>query len=325
MAPKPSAAIFALLISVSTVHAVDKTDFLDGPIQSCADVGCPPRQSGLGVECRITNKTYAMVGVSDIPGTTGLKWLETADVRDTDRRHFIRDFYLGTDPGFNISSTRACALFFANVSSNVEFKPDEISGSQSVAQGTCAQALSEQCVSRMLERAKGVNVQGISTDAACAKLRTAFEEDLDDECASFATGASWVGIETAALSGLTAPQAITPQQNTSSNCWRIQPKSYDLTLVMTIDRIGNGLISTAEKHIFAITPILTVFFPSGNRTTVSAIQSDAQLTCMRVIDLDERSLANMSPGVPESGASQRGLVSASALLVGATSLLLSIM
>ena len=37
------------------------------------------------------------------------------------------------------------------------------------------------------------------------------------------------------LTGPGAPKPITPEQNASSNCWPIQPKSYDLARVMRID------------------------------------------------------------------------------------------
>jgi len=38
----------------------------------------------------------------------------------------------------------------------------------------------------------------------------------------------------AVLSGPGAPAAITAEQNSSSNCWPIEPKSYELTPVTTI-------------------------------------------------------------------------------------------
>lgn len=195
---KASITLFALVACASTTLAADdKPDFLDGPILSCADVKCPSGPNNSGVDCRITNNTYHVVGVSEIPNTSdaldGLTWVQAGAVRDTDRRHFIKDFYLGTDPQLDISTTGACALFFTNVSSIVEFKRAGVP--KDVSQGTCAEAMSEQCVDRMLERARAASVQGISTAAACEKLKTAFVEDLDDECASFATGAAWEGIE----------------------------------------------------------------------------------------------------------------------------------
>jgi hypothetical protein len=54
-------------------------------------------------------------------------------------------------------------------------------------------------------------------------------------------------------------------------------------------------------------------------------QADAQLTCLKAIDLNEVSLANMSPGVPESAA-PKGLsfLSPAGLLVSIFGILITL-
>lgn len=56
------------------------------------------------------------------------------------------------------------------------------------------------------------------------------------------------------------------------------------------------------KNFFSITPILTVFFP-GNGTAVS--KSEAQLTCLKTIDLTTASAATMSGEDKDNGTADR--------------------
>ena len=74
-----------------------------------------------------------------------------------------------------------------------------------------------------------------------------------------------------------------------------------------------------------MTPILTVFFPTGNGGS-DLTDSEAQLTCMKAIELNEAMLETMSPGGPESGASKAGVVMNNvALLMAVVAALISVM
>ena len=58
------------------------------------------------------------------------------------------------------------------------------------------------------------------------------------------------------------------------------------------------------KNYFSITPILTVVFPGdGNSSVVS--QPEAQLTCLKTIDLTTASAATMSGDDKDNGAADR--------------------
>lgn len=106
-------------------------------------------------------------------------------------RHFIKDFYLGSDPGS--TNLPGCALFFTQTSPKAQWT----TGSSLVSQGTCAEALSEGCVAEMLSRAAGVDVRGLGSEEACERVKGAFENGVvDGECRDFfSAGGSWRGLE----------------------------------------------------------------------------------------------------------------------------------
>jgi hypothetical protein len=106
----------------------------------------------------------------------------------------------------------------------------------------------------------------------------------------------------AALFGEGYAQPISEQQNSTSNCWPILPKSDNLTFVESMNTtVSPGLttssvleppdvdfiretFSTLVKNFFSITPILTVFFTSSGSDGLGS-QTGAQLTCVKAIDL----------------------------------------
>ena len=75
---------------------------------------------------------------------------------------------------------------------------------------------------------------------------------------------------------------------------------------------GNYDASTVVKNFFSITPILTVFFPgNGSNGLVSA--QEAQLTCLKAIDLTTASNATQSPDGGDSAAGR--LIGSSSLAI----------
>lgn len=184
MSPTPPFLLLTLLTLTATAQ---KT------ILSCGDVNCPPRPGSNGIEnaCTLSNSTYSNVGVSRIP-SGDLTWVEAIQIEDLSTgRHFIKDFYLGSDPGS--TSLPRCALFFTQTSPKAQWT----AGSSLVSQGTCAEALSEGCVAKMVSRAAGVDVRGLGSEEACERVKGAFENGVvDGECRDFfSAGGSWRGLE----------------------------------------------------------------------------------------------------------------------------------
>jgi hypothetical protein len=145
-----------------------------------------------------------------------------------------------------------------------------------------------------------------------------------------------------ALSGEGSPQPISGQQNSTSDCWPILPKSDDLTFVASTNTTvspsqspphssqqglthfqGNYDGSAVVKNFFSVTPILTVFFPgNGNGSLVS--RPEAQLTCLKAMDLTTASNSTQSQSDKGNAAGQlvgRG----AAVLVGLVSVAFAVL
>ncbi|KAK3303633.1 uncharacterized protein B0T15DRAFT_439329 [Chaetomium strumarium] len=123
------------------------------------------------------------------------------------------------------------------------------------------------------------------TDGTCQDL-------LTDSC----IGRANLIVSATALSGNGSPEPISGQQNSTSDCWPVLPKSDDLRLIDSVTAIGDyNASSVMENVLFSLTPILTVFFP-GNGSSNLVSQSEAYLTCVRPIDLTTASNATHNDG-----------------------------
>ncbi|KAG7285973.1 hypothetical protein NEMBOFW57_008269 [Staphylotrichum longicolle] len=272
----------------------------------------------------LSYRTFNAVGVANLESTIdnlkGLSWVKGVGAEDVNskERSFDQSFYLGTPDDFDFGSTGACALFFTQTSDRVKFGD----GDPRNTEGTCKDAMTDSCISAMVDRAKKVDMQGLSGKAACEKLQKDFSDNLDSACTSFAQGSRWSGIKAQALSGDGSPDAISDQQNITSTCWPVLPKSDDLTFVESTNATGNLDASTLIKNFFSITPILTVFFPgNGNSSLVS--RPEAQLTCVKTIDLTTASNATQSPTDNNKNAAGQLVSGKNALWVGLMSITLS--
>lgn len=229
--------------------------YVEAQILSCADVECPINPGTTSAKCTVVDKTFNAVGVAelstDLDDFKKLSWVKAVGAEDgsTDSV-YDQTFYLGTPEGFSFSGTGACALFFSEVSSEVKFGD----GDARMTTGTCKEALSDDCVSALVDRAKAVDLKGLSNTDACAKLQRDFSDNLDSACSKFATGKSWAGIRAqgklspivlhmilvltlshTALSGNGSPEPISEKQNATSNCWPIVPKADGLRVVESIN------------------------------------------------------------------------------------------
>lgn len=166
-------------------------------ILSCADVDCPIASGSTSANCTVVDKAFDAVGVATldtaIEGFNDLSWLKAVGAQDIGekRRVFDQSFYLGTPDDFDLGGAGACALFFSEVSDRVRFGDDDARRTT----GTCGQALTDSCVSALVDRAKAVDLDGLSSTAACQKLGRDFSDNLDAKCSSFATGKKWTGIK----------------------------------------------------------------------------------------------------------------------------------
>lgn len=71
---------------------------------------------------------------------------------------------------------------------------------------------------------------------------------------------------------------------------------------------GGFMASELIDELFGMTPILTVFFPTGNAS--GGARSEVQLTCLKAIDETTATEENKSDGTPNSavGTHPRGVM-----------------
>ncbi|RYP08224.1 hypothetical protein DL764_002039 [Monosporascus ibericus] len=269
-------------------------------IYGCVDVGCPPSTQGSANDnCTLAGRSFPYVGITRIPtgseALAGLTWSKGFNITDSRERMFGSSYYLGSPPGLDLSNTGACAIFFHGVSRSISFETDP--PTDETTQGTCNDAMGSACVDALTARARNLDIgDGASSEEVCARLRDDLEENMDDACARI-TGGSWRNLTTVALTGDGAPEPITSQQNASSNCWPVTKKQDDLTLVSDYQVPGGDLIDDAYNAMWAITPILTLFYPNGEDSLVDA--ADASLSCVKVMGPALASVDTMNNGTTE--------------------------
>ncbi|RYO75389.1 hypothetical protein DL766_005617 [Monosporascus sp. MC13-8B] len=287
----------AIVLAAGAVHAQDT----EKTIYGCVDVGCPAStRDSANDNCTVAGRSFPYVGVTRIPTSsealTGLTWSKGFNITGDGERRFGSSYYLGSPADLDLSNTGACAIFFHGASRSISFETDP--ATDETTQGTCSDAMGSACVDALTARARNLDIgDGASSEEVCARLRDDLRENMDDACARI-TGGSWSNLTTVALTGNGAPEPITSQQNASSNCWPVTEKQHDLTLVSDYQVQGGNLVNEVYEAQWAITPILTLFYPNGEGSLVDA--ADASLSCIKVMGPALASVDTMDNGTTDT-------------------------
>lgn len=204
-------AFLALALALFASSALSAN--LGAPLVSCSEVDCPTTTNTTVSDCHVGDKTLSAIGVTDfnvslannsdlaLTWTQGLTAYDDVDPTIDSDRLYEKTFYLGSPQGFDLaakngtspSDFQACALFFTEVSDRVRFDGDNVP----ISVGTCADALNTECVDAVVARARelaGSLGRNASADA-CERLRSEFANNLAPQCAQFANGDRWRGLE----------------------------------------------------------------------------------------------------------------------------------
>ncbi|RYP64624.1 hypothetical protein DL770_009159 [Monosporascus sp. CRB-9-2] len=285
----------AIVLAAVTVHAQDPEQTIYG----CVDVGCPAStQDSANDNCTVAGRSFPYVGTTRIPtgsgALTGLTWSKGFNITSNGERMVGSSYYLGSPPDLDLSNTGACAIFFHGASQLISFGADSVN--DETGQGTCNDAMGSACVDALTARARNLDIDdGASSEEVCVRLRDDFEENMDGACGRIT--AAWTNLITVALTGNGAPEPITSQQNASSNCWPVIEKQDDLTLVSDYQIPGGDSIDDVYNAQWAVTPILTLFYPNGEGSPIDA--ADASLSCVKVMGPALASVDTMSNGTTE--------------------------
>ncbi|GAP85846.1 putative vacuolar sorting protein VPS1 dynamin [Rosellinia necatrix] len=293
---------FAALILASLACA-HSHGHLNSTIVGCIEVECPPSTADTANDnCTVIDTSFPYVGLTSIPATQealeGLSWTKGFHVVDSshDNRTFQSTFFLGSPPEFKLDGTGACSVFLHGVSASLSFGDDH--GKNETAQGTCDDAMGSECVSALIDQAKRffkASENNNSSDASrCSAMRDHLYENMDNACSRISQG-SWTNLSSTALTGRNSPQPIPAEKNSTSTCWPVLPKQNRLTNVASYTVLGTDFIGDAQAALVAITPILTVFYPTKDGSVVDDI--DASLTCVKVMGPSKASLDNHDEGV----------------------------
>ncbi|KAI0149960.1 hypothetical protein F4776DRAFT_187298 [Hypoxylon sp. NC0597] len=313
----------AAAIAATRVHAQD----LNQTIVGCVEVECPASsQDTANDNCTVADTgSFSSIGLTRVPtndtAISGLSWVKGFNITDSSSgRNFHSSFYLGAPPSLSLNaSTGGCAVFLHGVSGSISFGQNE---TDATALGTCNDAMGASCVSALTEAARShiseyysAGDNRPSTADACARLQSDLQSATFDSCAPIQRG-SWNNFTAVALTGDGAPQPISQQENASATCWPITPKEDSLTLVSEYTQPGSDLVADADKAQWAITPILTVFYPASDGPQASDI--DASLTCVKAMGPARASLDTMNNGTNDTPGSGAAALSSSYYLASAT-------
>ncbi|KAI1459465.1 hypothetical protein F4805DRAFT_63664 [Annulohypoxylon moriforme] len=310
----PKSIAFTVLVLAASTATLAQD--LNQTIVGCAELGCPASsQDTANDNCTIADTgSFPYVGLTRVSSNSsslsGLSWVKGVNITDSassansnTSRTFHSSFYLGAPATQSLNASGgACAVFLRGAESwDMSFGGEN--ATDETAQGTCADAMGASCVDALVARAK-TTIAGYysgSGDApsnadACERLRQDLVNSTLDACVSVSRG-SWANFTSVALAGDDAPEPISQQENSSSTCWPITPKEDSLTLVAEFTEAGSDLVADAEEAFWAITPILTISFPTENGTVADAI--NASLSCVKAIGPARASLDTINNGTDD--------------------------
>ncbi|KAF7540632.1 hypothetical protein G7054_g1252 [Neopestalotiopsis clavispora] len=279
MAVTKSSAL--LLLAASQQWALALAQDLSSTIVGCNDVACP-QKNGYD-ECTVTDDVFVGVGLTRIPGLPdsfeGLSIVKgvnvsaagpTAESNGTDRQ-YRSVYYLGAPEGQDLDGLEGCAIFFPHDGGR------QFDGSKrSSNQGTCQDIYEPTCIDDLTQEALALWENSTATgDDRCTSVRDALAEADLPSCVDFTGDGQGLGSDftVQSLSGLSP---ITGDQNSSSDCWPITPKTDNLFEISEDTALNGYNASNFDDEVYKISRVLTLLSSSTNDTS-------SQLTCVKVV------------------------------------------
>ncbi|KAL3461193.1 hypothetical protein BJX64DRAFT_289569 [Aspergillus heterothallicus] len=301
---KPTAPILLLRLLLFSSLSTALAQNLSADIVGCTDVACP--NDGWD-SCTVADNTFVGVGlarIADAPsslhGLSLIKGVNISESGDPDSsthgadetRPYKSVYYLGTPSNLDTAAFSGCAVVFNDPPTD-HFDTPKINGSSvnvdtRAATGTCPDVIEQSCIDALVRQAREVDygsagansTSSNSSSSPCSALERALLNDAPEACGDLTGAGDGLGRFTVVSLGDLAE--VSAQQNSSSDCWPVLPKSDGL-LQFAEDTIRNNYTNEANlAEVYKITPILTVFTSSsGNSSLVD--DTSAQLTCLKVV------------------------------------------
>ncbi|KAK2767049.1 hypothetical protein FQN54_006367 [Arachnomyces sp. PD_36] len=254
-------------------------------LSSCLEVECPIQEGTVGADCQVANQTLSVVGVSSlsapIPGqdqnlelawTIGAQDYPGVDSTEGVDRYIERVYYLGTP----LTKSDNKSLFYKTTPST-----DSFSYCQEYLQDDCVSALTSK-ISELTED----HTLGSSDSDVCSKVGNALEKYITSgDAKSCSSLEDDLVLGSVTLTGPEAAEPLTAKQNSSSNCYPTLPKTNDLTREFSFNVSSSYYINETAPAIQGETPIFTMFWSKEGDDDSSVEEANAQLTCLRPIDM----------------------------------------
>ncbi|KAM0814413.1 hypothetical protein AB5N19_00203 [Seiridium cardinale] len=271
-------AIVALCIILP--HHSSLAQDLPSTIVGCAEVSCP-KTNGSDDTCTVSDETFAGIGLARIPGLPdslgGLSLVKGVNISvsgpgpdsNGEDRQYKSVYYLGTPAALGLVTLEGCAVIFHSTVNGTKFQGEDMS----TEQGSCPDIITQSCIDALTQQAVRSWNSAAGTNR-CDSIDNTLQANILDECDDMTgTGRGLGDFSVEALSGLSS---ITADQNSSSNCWPITPKTDTLTKI-TEDTASDGYdFEDFQDQVYKVTPVLTILSTPENDTT-------SQLTCLKVI------------------------------------------
>lgn len=236
-------ALSPLLLPILT-QAAD----LPAPIVGCKAVSCP--HDDTHDACTVGNSTFVGIGLARIPNTPssleGLSLVKAAGVADTldppspsavpgsqpyGIRPFQSAYYLGAPPDLPVRNLSGCAVTFNEPPArNFTGKGNATAEEVKAAAWSCPEILGQGCIDAITKRARKAVRDAQGDGDACSALARELEHGSSDECRGIG-GNNGKGLGNFTVAPLGDLSPITGSQNSSSNCWPVIPKAYNLARI----------------------------------------------------------------------------------------------
>lgn len=153
----------------------------------------------------------------------------------------------------------------------------------------CQEFLNDDCVTTLTTKLSSLAEEhdiGSLDSNVCSKVGKALETYITsgdaETCKSLKEDAIFRSVT---LTGPDAAEPLTKKQNSTSNCYPTLPKTNDLTREFSFNISSSYFVNETAPAILGETPLLTMFWSKDGDDDSSIENADAQLTCLRPIDM----------------------------------------
>ncbi|KAF2834765.1 hypothetical protein M501DRAFT_1020553 [Patellaria atrata CBS 101060] len=235
----------------------------------------------------IGNATLREVGIasfitslSDKPftWTVGIQSLPESD---NSSAVIDRSYLLGTPNSVNLdeSGVHGCALFFEGIAPRLKFPGSRFESSV----GTCDDALTPDCVNDLIAQAR-TDARNLTTNqdeesVICDSLQRTLHHAATDSCVP-GQSLDWGTVIARQLTGPSGPVKVHRE-----SCWPTTGNDHELALVQSYQQtLVAWAVEDTRPVLEAITPVMTIFYPSLNASDGLLSNVDISLTCMKTME-----------------------------------------